>query len=102
MHPFVKPQKEAGQKDHDALRSIMRSLGPGCWFLMGSSVKPSPALDLVHYSEDRQEGVRAPSSAGQGLQGGWVGGHCNPSSAVWVTMYSRGGCSLVGVPGATI
>lgn len=38
------------------LRGIMRSLVPGCWFLMGSSVKPSPALDLyITVKTDREK-----------------------------------------------
>lgn len=68
---------------------------PGCWVSMGSCVKPSPAMDL--YVIVKTEGRMCKPllswpwpSQEPGSAGGWVGGHCIPSSAGWFTMYSRG------------
>lgn len=62
--------------------------------LDGKPCQTLPCSGPVRYSEDRRKDVQAPLSWPRpsqelGLAGGWVGGHCIPSSAGWFTMYSR-------------
>lgn len=55
---------------------------PGCWFLMGSHVNPSPALDLYAVTVKTEGRMCKPllswpwPSQEPGFAGGWVGGHC--------------------------
>lgn len=87
MYPFVKPQKEMGQ--HRAKMHTERHhevLGAWVLVLLGSSVKPSPALDLyITVKTDRKTCkplLSWPRPRQELRFAGWA--------VVWFTMYSRG------------
>lgn len=71
--------------------------------LDGEPRQPLPCFGPVRcYSEDRRKDVQAPPQLATAKSGArvcrWVGRWAlHPSSAGWLTMYSRGGCGLAGV-----